>query len=536
MGACVSTPEGCVGGKFKKSSRKKNRRKRRRGLKTRAFSGISDGSHRSDPIDHRSFSNPTFQGSSDEAWFDTVAKFESDCDEDYQSIPDDIQSIQSIEGASTSSVSSSGDANHGDHNASRHSATPDQIHRPGNSARVHSVSSSSIQVSRDSHSQTMNSDDAEPQFKGHGHLSEANEPVFIDEISSTAGESSGKGDGILDNCGILPSNCLPCLASTINSVEKRKSLSSSPPSGLKKAALKLSFKWKEGNSNAALFSSKALLQRPMAGSQVPFCPAGKKMLDCWSHIEPASFKVRGVNYAKDKKKEFASSHAAYQPFGVDVFLSHRKVDHIARFVELPAANYSGKLPPILVVNVQIPLYPAAIFQGETDGEGISIVLYFKLSDAYAKELTSHFQENIRKLIDDEVERVKGFPVDTIVPFRERLKILGRVANVEDLPMSAAERKLMQAYNEKPVLSRPQHEFYLGENYLEIDLDMHRFSYISRKGFEAFLDRLKCCILDVGLTIQGNKPEELPEELLCCIRLNGIDYVNYQQLGMGQETL
>ncbi|KAF9607376.1 hypothetical protein IFM89_034142 [Coptis chinensis] len=207
-------------------------------------------------------------------------------------------------------------------------------------------------------------------------------------------------------------------------------------------------------------SSRTLLQRPLAGSQFPFSPIEKKVFGSWSHIEPGSFRVRAKNYLRDKKKALSSNYAAYHPFGVDVFLSQRKVDHIARFVQLPLVKLQGEFPPILVVNVQIPLYSPTIFQSENDGEGMSVVLYFKLSENYSKEIASHFLENFRRVINNEVENLKGFAIDAIIPIRERLKILGRVANVDDLQLNAAERKLMHAYNEKPILSRPQHEFYL----------------------------------------------------------------------------
>lgn len=145
--------------------------------------------------------------------------------------------MNGFEGACRSSTASTRDCVHGESFVTiQHASSIDQIQRPADV------------LPENSGARVSHSDDTDAKARSN----EAKKPVFLDEISSCADETLGKGEGLLDNCGIIPSNCLPCLASTVPSVDKRRSLSSSPPSARKKVTSKLSFKWREGHANATL--------------------------------------------------------------------------------------------------------------------------------------------------------------------------------------------------------------------------------------------------------------------------------------------
>ncbi|RWW43086.1 hypothetical protein BHE74_00051288 [Ensete ventricosum] len=282
----------------------------------------------------------------EETWFDTFSAIESD-EEDFHSVQDASLllicivnfSVNGCEGEFTMSPTSYRDDDPGANDP--------------NAFTSYSVDGKQEGL-KSGEQLSMNLENTAKSFVSH-------EDVSVISADENAGHSDR---GILNNCGILPNNCLPCLAVATSTIEKRKALSTSPPNSARKASLKLSFKRKSGEAHATsmLFSRKAFLEKPLAGSQVQFCLLEKKMFDSWSFIEPSTFRVRGEHYLR-------------QVF----FLSFRLSPDL----------------PVLSCLLQIPLYPATIFQSETDGEGISFVLYFRLSEGYSKELPSHLLENIR---------------------------------------------------------------------------------------------------------------------------------------------
>ena len=101
--------------------------------------------------------------------------------------------------------------------------------------------------------------------------------------------------------------------------------------------------------------------------------------------------------------------------------------------------------------------------------------------------------------------------------KERMKLLPRVDNMKSLGLG-----WVSGYNGKPALITKSGAVYKGDDYVEICMNTMRFAYLTKKGVNSLMSRIPDFQLHAAVTIEGREDDELPEQVLAAVRINGLD--------------
>ena len=173
------------------------------------------------------------------------------------------------------------------------------------------------------------------------------------------------------------------------------------------------------------------------------------------------------------------------------------------------------VPPLWLVNFQIPAYapPMPMWGKKEDGEGYSVVLYYRL--------TEQARDDLRHNTTPAARLLKSFTAGVGEErWHGRYKSIPRIVNPDECEVGRTVRSLITSYNAKPFLTGPWcHSFLKGPGYVECDIDVHRFRFVARKGAHAFLESLKSMVIDIAFVVEGQDDEELPEQIQGATRIH-----------------
>lgn len=277
------------------------------------------------------------------------------------------------------------------------------------------------------------------------------------------------------------------------------------------------------------------MAKPRAGLS---CPGGGSVCNRHDFMEgpPTVFHVRQKGYAKERKKA-PSEAPLYTPFACDMLSFDAKQSHIAEVIDLPELpedmqSAVNGVPPMLIINVMLPKYdpPNPVWgHTKTDGPNWSFVFY--------TVMTKETQAALLDLSNASpaVQLLHDFMQDDSQEMRERFKMMVSAFNPGDMDVGGVVKKLLNDYNMKPLLTRPQHFFHTdGQTYFEVDIDVNQFGYVARKAFGSMRDKLGQLRTDLGFTIEARNEEELPECMLTILYIHKKDLKDAWSLAKLQE--
>lgn len=95
------------------------------------------------------------------------------------------------------------------------------------------------------------------------------------------------------------------------------------------------------------------------------------------------------------------------------------------------------------------------------------------------------------------------------------QVINFCSNLEEMGVP----NMILSFNAKPVLIRRTGSIFVGPNYLEIDVHVHKFANLAKKSIHALSSRCGLMYMQIGFVVEGREDDELPESLFACVGVN-----------------
>jgi Protein of unknown function (DUF1336). len=254
----------------------------------------------------------------------------------------------------------------------------------------------------------------------------------------------------------------------------------------------------------------------------------------WCVLPPDDVQVRSHGYLKTKKK-VPSASALYEIIGCDILNSTMRLENISTLVKLPHMEFDDSAeektwnsPDVFAVSLAVPTEEPSMTRPSTDGEGLSVTVYYKMKKEtrdILRKITGSGNESLNNEINVNIERSVVNAVKlwenwcTNAPHDEkmqaRFKFIPNVHNPKEVGLPSYITK----YCGKPVLiKRANVTGFLSTNpdinAMEFGISLHPFPYLAKKAM-AYLKSTAFpkAIVSLSYVIEGRSDSELPEVLI-----------------------